>query len=263
MLLSGYPPFHGSDETMRARILEAEVDYSHRRRWAKVSEDSMDFVKALLEKDPQKRLDTQAALSHRWLQQSVPALQKPVLGAAALRSIGRYADGSLFRRAVLQLVARELAPVDVGDLRRTFLDIAGDEEGTVNFLELKEAIRGDEPAQQGDADPKTPARRLRRAKTEHLRDLFQVMDANGDEQVYFSDFLAATMSENLREAHLRTAFHRLDADHSGTISTADMENAIGETFEGMETRLMMKDAGLSPSNEGEMHFNSFVRALEM
>jgi calcium-dependent protein kinase len=264
MLLSGYPPFHGSDDYMRKTILAADVDWRHTRRWSKVSGDAMDFVKALLEKDPQRRLGAAEALNHRWLVQSAPTTHNPTLGVAALRSLSSYADASLLRRAVLQLVARELAPSEIVGLRREFLDIAGEEEGTMSFSELKDAIRGDEPiAQQGEATPKTPARRLRRAKTEQLRDLFQVMDANGDEQVYYSDFLAAAMNEKLREEHLRAAFHRLDADSSGTISTADIQSVLGASFEGNDTRVLLEDAGLSPSGRGEMDFDSFVLALEL
>merc|ERR1719181_1105354 len=32
MLLSGYPPFHGSDDVMRTSIVAAEVDWHHPRR---------------------------------------------------------------------------------------------------------------------------------------------------------------------------------------------------------------------------------------
>jgi calcium-dependent protein kinase len=263
MLLAGYPPFHGSDFNMRKSIVAAEVDWHHPRRWAKVSNDAIDFVKGLLARDPKVRLDAQTAVNHRWLTSSAP-INKAVLSAAAIRSISNYAGAPSFRRAVLQLVARELSPNDVTDLRHAFLDMAGDEEGTVRISELKAAIRGDVSTQCIDSDPKTPARRLRRAKTEKLAELFQVMDINGDEQVYYSDFLAATMNQdlNFREEHIRAAFCRLDADNSGAISMDDIQNTIGETFEGVETRLLMRDAGLSPSAQDDISFDAFIRAFE-
>merc|ERR1719310_2518155 len=120
-----------------------------------------------------------------------------MLPTAALRSIDHYIGAPSFRRAVLQLVARELAPEDVAGLRSTFLAVAGSEEGTVRLSDLKAAIRGDESAEHMDSEAKTPARRLRRARTEKLTEVFQVMDANGDDQVYYSDFLAATMQDEV------------------------------------------------------------------
>ena len=55
--LVGYPPFHGSEKDMRTNILAASVDWSHKSRWRKVSEDAVDFVKCLLVKDPVQRMD--------------------------------------------------------------------------------------------------------------------------------------------------------------------------------------------------------------
>jgi len=264
MLLSGYPPFNGSDEKRIRKIVAADVDWSHPRRWAKVSESAMDFVKGLLAQSPAARLDTQAALHHPWLTSAGLTKSRPLLSAAQLRSIDSYAGSPLFRRAILQLVARELASDDVSDLCRTFLEMAGDEEGTVRFSELKAAIRGDASTQPVDSEPKTPARRLRRANTEHLHELFHVMDVNGDEQVYYSDFLAATMNEEQKfgEENLHSAFRRLDADGSGGISAEDICSTMGDTVEWSETQDLIRDAGLSPSSQREITFESFVRVLE-
>jgi len=260
MLLSGYPPFHGSDHHMQKEILAGNVDWRHTRRWAKVSQDAIEFVKGLLTKDPAKRLDAQCALNHRWLTSSIDATRSPVLSASTLRSISSYAASRPLRRAVMQLLALELAPGDVADLRSTFLELASDGEGTVKFSEIKAAIRGGDGPER---DAKTPSRKLRRASTEKLKEVFRVMDSNGDDQVYYSDFLAATMNESLklREDHIWAAFCRLDADNSGSISASDMKTAIGETFEGLDTHLLMRDADLSPSAKGEIGFESFVRVL--
>jgi len=264
MLLAGYPPFHGNDDTMRRGIVAADVDWNHPRRWGKVSQDAMDFVKALLVRDQTERLDAQAALKHPWLTCMAPTC-KPMLSAASLRSIGNYAGAPSLRRALLQLIARELAPEDVADLRKSFLEMAGDEEGTVRLSELKAAIRGDEPEQvTPSAEPKTPARRLRRAKTEKLAELFDAMDVNGDAQIYYSDFLAATMNEelNFSEVHIRAAFSRLDADNSGAISAEELQNTIGDTFEGVATQQLVQSIGLSPSAHGEINYNMFVHLLD-
>merc|ERR1719265_1798546 len=112
MLLVGYPPFHGTDQGMRSSILKAAVDWNQPKRWAKVSQDAADFVAALLAPQPEVRLDAQSALSHRWLSQAEPHAA-PTLSDAAIRSIHNYASSPLLRRAVLQLVARELSPDDV------------------------------------------------------------------------------------------------------------------------------------------------------
>merc|ERR1719188_1935858 len=66
MLLAGYPPFYGNEKDMREAIAEAKVHFIQ-SRWDKVSEDACDFVNRLLVKDPDGRMDAQAALSHQWI----------------------------------------------------------------------------------------------------------------------------------------------------------------------------------------------------
>jgi len=110
--------------------------------------------------------------------------------------------------------------------------------------------------------PTTPARTLRRAPSCVLDELFSMLDANGDEQIYYSDFLAATMQarSRLREESVRATFHRLDADSSGTISVQDFTEVLGETFEGVSVEELVKEA--DPSHHGEITFEAFMKVLE-
>ncbi|CAE7238987.1 CPK2 [Symbiodinium natans] len=270
MLLVGYPPFHGSEKDMRTNILAASVDWSHKSRWRKVSEDAVDFVKMLLVKDPKGRMDVGQALEHKWLKPRNLKDPHPVLDRDALRALRRYADTSKVRRAVLQLLAQELAPDETKDLREVFLSLDKTGEGTISLGELKQAIRGEvapeatPEAVEGSSpkSPKTPAARLRRAKSEVIGSLFEVLDANGDEQVYYSDFLAATMDvrKQLREEAVLSAFNRLDADGSGTISPDDLRKVIGETFEGVNVELLVREA--DAACRGELTFQDFLSLLE-
>ena len=268
--LVGYPPFHGSEKDMRTNILAASVDWSHKSRWRKVSEDAVDFVKMLLVKDPKGRMDVGQALEHKWLKPRNLKDPHPVLDRDALRALRRYADTSKVRRAVLQLLAQELAPDETKDLREVFLSLDKTGEGTISLGELKQAIRGEvapeatPEAVEGSSpkSPKTPAARLRRAKSEVIGSLFEVLDANGDEQVYYSDFLAATMDvrKQLREEAVLSAFNRLDADGSGTISPDDLRKVIGETFEGVNVELLVREA--DAACRGELTFQDFLSLLE-
>lgn len=273
MLLVGYPPFHGSEKEMRSNILAASVDWSHKSRWRKVSEASVDFVTKLLVKSPEERLDVGQALGHRWIETRNSARAAPVLDKDLLRSLRRYADTSRVRRAVLQLLAQELAPEETTELRDLFLSIDKSGDGTISMLELKEAIRSSGQAHDlpsspkiqtydGGMSPKTPAARLMRAKSEVISGLFDVLDANGDEQVYYSDFLAATMDarKQFRKEAVLSAFHRLDFDGSGTISADDLRKAIGETFEGVNVELLVKEA--DAACRGELDFHDFLGLLE-
>jgi calcium-dependent protein kinase len=269
MLLVGYPPFHGREKDMRQAILAGKPDYSHKSRWNTVPQDAANFVRCLLVKDPERRLDATTALAHRWLcGPSLLTARKATLPKEALRSLRQYTQGSRVKRAALQLLAQELTPEEVAELRDCFLSIDSTNEGTIRFAELKNAIRGDCPSEDSPVtspsfmSPVTPTAKLRRAKSEVFKQLFDVLDANGDEQIYYSDFLAATLNTRtrVREDAIRSAFHRLDADSSGAITANDFKKTLGETFEGVNVELLLSDA--QRNSEDGLCFEDFCRLVK-
>jgi len=306
MLLAGYPPFHGEEKLMMSKIKAGEADWSHKSRWKPVSSDAIDLLKRLLTKDAGRRFDAQQALQHPWLARRSPMESgiPATLSTEALRSLQRYSKASKVRRAVLQLLAHELAPEETRELREVFLSIDKSNQGTICFRDLKEAIRGgsggrspqrkrlpgrpeaalntvpcllgagtpspisaqkkdvDVDMSEGDASPVTPARTLRRANSGMLNDLFHVLDANGDERVYYSDFLAATMQVrgSFREEAVRATFARFDADGSGAISLGDLQVVFGESFEGANVQELM--AQFNRKGKGEITFQDFLRVVE-
>lgn len=289
MLLTGYPPFHGEESAMRKKIKAAEADWAHRKRWKPVMDDAKDFVKALLVKEPDSRLSAQKALAHPWLVRTALAAEEgtenALLSKEALRNLQRYADASKVRRALLQLVAQELTSHETKELRQAFLAIDKTCSGTISLRELKEAIRGHKQRKDAalssggdpwsspiEADPDsasseclspvTPARRLRRANSGKLHEIFGILDANGDEQIYYTDFLAATTNvrSRLREEAVLAAFHRLDSDSSGSIGVEDFRAVLGDKFEGVDVEELVREA--APSGDTGISFETFVRVLE-
>merc|ERR1740121_229005 len=79
-----------------------------------------------------------------------------MLSKESLRALKRYGDTSRVKRAVLQMLAQELAPDETKELRNVFLNIDSTGEGTITFTELKDAIRGArEVGVNGMVEPKT------------------------------------------------------------------------------------------------------------
>lgn len=287
MLLVGYPPFHGDQKIMVSKIKVGKADWSHSARWRSVSRDAVDLVKKLMHKDPTKRLDAQQALRHPWLHTAAAGPAK--LSRGSLRSLQSYAAGSKLRRAVLQLLAQELTAEETNELRDTFLALDQDHDGTICLKDLKEAIRNADPQspirrrcfREADAspdnrpvfdwssaapptmsDPASPCAQLCRANSEAIGDLFAMLDANGDDRIYYSDFLAGTMEARttLRTEAMRATFSRFDADGSGTISVDDFRQVLGDTFEGVNIDRLVAEA--NPDHHGEITYSSFLSVLE-
>jgi serine/threonine protein kinase len=66
-VLSGSLPFHESRHlALFAKIRNAEYNFDG-ERWSSISDDAKDFVRSLLNRDPNMRSTAASALSHRWV----------------------------------------------------------------------------------------------------------------------------------------------------------------------------------------------------
>ncbi|XP_043933069.1 calcium/calmodulin-dependent protein kinase type 1G [Protopterus annectens] len=67
ILLCGYPPFYEDTESqLFARITEGKYEFDS-PFWDDISESAKDFIRCLLEKDPDKRYTCEQALQHPWI----------------------------------------------------------------------------------------------------------------------------------------------------------------------------------------------------
>jgi calcium-dependent protein kinase len=233
------------------------------------------FVESLLTVDPEKRPNAKQALEHEWLQ-DIGSRRHLKLEAGVVRSLEKYSNSSRLYRAILQIMAQELEPEETRELVEIFHKLDNTNEGVIKLKDLKAAIRGTIDGSRlqtpkatssislsGMTSPKTPNLRLRRATSNSIDDLFHLLDSNGDEQIYYSDFLAATMDQRnkIQDASLRATFHRFDADQSGTIEVEDLKDVLGEVFEGVEVEQLIEEVA-SPSAGGKICYEDFLRIVQ-
>ncbi|KAM9041412.1 calcium/calmodulin-dependent protein kinase type 1B isoform 2-T3 [Megaptera novaeangliae] len=82
ILLCGYPPFYDeSDPELFSQILRASYEFDS-PFWDDISESAKDFIRHLLERDPQKRFTCQQALQHLWISGDT-AFDKDILGSVS------------------------------------------------------------------------------------------------------------------------------------------------------------------------------------
>lgn len=73
ILLSGYPPFYGKDDAALLDVtLSGRFQY-HSPDWDSISDSAKDFIKKLIEVDPEKRSTAAQALQHPWILGEVPS----------------------------------------------------------------------------------------------------------------------------------------------------------------------------------------------
>jgi calcium-dependent protein kinase len=246
MLLTGYPPFHGDRRTMMSKIKQGRPDWSHQGRWKSVAHDARDFVKRLLVKDPEERSDARTALQHPWLVHSAPKVElSSQCGNSALSAIRRYVAGSKLRRVALQFLVQQLDAKETRELRKLFLSMDRDSSGWISAQEFSDALKQFEY----------------RGYRDNQEDYFAAVCSNGEQRIYYSDFLAASIdvSETSHKAALQRTFAHFDFDQSGSIGVDDLRSYVGEDFENTPISDVAREA--LPKG-AEIYFNDFIKVAK-
>uniref|UniRef100_A0A7S0ZHD7 Protein kinase domain-containing protein n=1 Tax=Timspurckia oligopyrenoides TaxID=708627 RepID=A0A7S0ZHD7_9RHOD len=101
IMLTGKMPFYGNDESeVLKMILDGEVDYSL-PEFEPISESAKSLLRSLLQKDPNRRLTAQAALNHRWIEDSSIVSDAPLGNDYS----NLHSSRRKFRRAVIAVAS--------------------------------------------------------------------------------------------------------------------------------------------------------------
>jgi len=243
ILLAGYMPFAGGNQQVQSRKI-AEGNYTLRpERWNSVSKDATDFTKALLQVDPAKRLTAQTALEHPWIaRRDVNA--KADVDQGVIDALRQFGSASKFRRCCMEMMAWSLSNEERSQVRQYFLTMDQNKQGTITLHELKQIL----------------VERFH-VPDEETRQIFEALDTNNDEEIHYSDFLAAMVSNRIamHDDLLRSAFKRFDQNNTGYITPESLRQVLGETFEGEKVESLVKEA--DQLQDGRISYAEFVSYL--
>lgn len=252
MLLGGYPPFHGKDSDQLISQI-SNCKYSFRRdKWENTSEWSRDFITKLLVFDPKCRLSAIESLQHPWLESIDREIHtcdevSRVVSPALLDDLRRYAKGSHLKHLALSIMAHHSSSEELQEIREAFLALDKDKTGTISFDNLRTAINA-----QFDL-----------SETE-LKEIFEVMNLAHDQEIHYSEFIAALMQTRVRmdKNMLRETFDHLDVFHAGKITKKDLQQVIGSnTFEHADINsIMCEIEGCTPKSG--ISFEKFSEHLQ-
>lgn len=247
ILLVGYMPFSGSDEKQMRNIKAGNYSWKQ-EKWNKVSPHGVDFIKSLLEVNPQKRLSAQKALEHVWIKdreaQPNVAVEKDVIDA--LRQFG---SASKFRRCCMEMMAWSLSNEERAQVRQYFISMDKTQQGTITLGELKTVLED-----------------KFHIPDDETRAIFEALDSNEDHEIHYSDFLAAMVSHRiaLHDQLLRSTFKKFDTDNSGYITKENLRQVLGDTFDGEQVdKLMVEADTLKDGQISYPEFVSYIRGTPM
>lgn len=255
-LLTGWHPFYvpGDDEqSVRAKITAPEPVEFPADTWKPVSKEAIDLSKKLVEKSPKNRLSAAQALAHQWFQD--PAKPSPYgnvegLSVSIFEGLMQYQAYNKLRRAVLQLLTRELSEFQIQELRNKFmaLDTQGD-----GLLSPEELIRGMQHVGH-------------EMRKEELDQIMAALDPQS-QRIGYKEFISALIERRVKfdRQQLWECFQKFDTTNSGRIKYEDVVAKMPAGITESEWQ-EITSACVSPEDSKhipkELNFDEFVALME-
>ncbi len=255
ILLSGKPPFNGSDEEIYDKIQLGKFDIKS-DNWMFVSQDAKDLIIQMLELNTEKRISAENALSHIWfkklkIKDKITSIGNDKL-KKSIQNIRQFKTENKLQQAALAfLVHNSLHLPEVDDLIRIFKSIDTNNDGKINKEELGCALS------KIYSIPKP---------YEEVDEIFKNVDNDYNGYIEYEEYIRATIDKKtlLTDEILRFAFDFFDKDKGGTISS---EEIVYVLFDGID-----KETALKLSNElidkidlddnKEINFDEFKLMME-
>eukprot|EP00403_Amphidinium_massartii_P038403 CAMPEP_0178438870 /NCGR_PEP_ID=MMETSP0689_2-20121128/35832_1 /TAXON_ID=160604 /ORGANISM="Amphidinium massartii, Strain CS-259" /LENGTH=862 /DNA_ID=CAMNT_0020061319 /DNA_START=94 /DNA_END=2678 /DNA_ORIENTATION=- len=257
-LLTGKNPFYepGTDDEKRVREkisspVPAEFPPDV---WADVTKDAQDLTRKMLEKNPRKRLSAAEALSHHWVQdpsKPSPFGNRSGLSVSIFEGLQRYQNQNKLKRAVLQLLAKDLSEFEIQDLRKKFLALDTKGDGMLSAKELA----------QGMQDLGYTM------SSSELDAIMATLDTTGADPrqrcISYNEFIAALMDRRIRidRQQLLELFNRLGGEDKGRISLEDAQRALRGRTTSQVGITASEFFDLTGSSDGTIDFEQFCELI--
>merc|ERR1719183_1157744 len=207
--------------------------------WTRVSPEAKDFILSLLEVDPSKRLTAQQALLHPWIVSGCVGDRRGLVGV--LRAMQQFSVASSITRNCMRVMAWSLPSKSCAKLADYFVSLDASQQGAITLRSLKQLMVDEfHMADEGEVER-----------------VFLALDYNHDNEIHYSDFLAAMMGSQieLRDDLIASAFRRFDEEGSGNITASSLHNIIGSP-DGETAEIFIHEVDRSAA--GKISFEDFA-----
>ena len=186
---------------LERKIIQGSIDY---RGWAH-SDAAKNFVQETAKVNAGQRSSAANALKHVWIEHMVA---KSTLPNELVVSLEIYRLAPALKRVALNALAQKST---ASKYRGLFVNLDTTQSGTWTHEEFMEGFKN-----SGSSE-------------EELEDLFLKLDINGNGEILYTEFVAATLEAEgeLEEGQLQEAFDLIDKDHSGYITKKDFLKMFG------------------------------------
>ncbi|KAF5474278.1 hypothetical protein F2P56_006191 [Juglans regia] len=247
ILLCGSRPFWARTESGIFRaVLKADPSFDE-APWPSLSNDAIDFVKRLLNKDYRKRLTAAQALSHPWLVNH-PNVKIP-LDMIVYKLVKAYVCSSSLRKSALAALAKTLTGAQLAHLREQFTLLGPNKSGFISIQNFKMGVM------KNSTDAMKDSRAL---------DFANMISSIQYRKLDFEEFCAAAISVHQLEGmecweqHARRAYELFEKDGNRPIMIEELASELGLS-PSVPVHVVLQD--WIRHSDGKLSFLGFVRLL--
>ena len=217
LLLFGQAPFDGEDDNIICqKIISEQIDFESDKMKA-LSSEGVDFLKKLLEKNPDKRISSAQALDHIWIKKYAPHTKvNKAFSRKIYNNLAKFREKSQLSTAVVTFITNYLMNDDeLKLLKKLFfeLDVKG-----VGVITKDELFKGMEECFGS------------KITREEADKIFSNIDYDNNGTISFDEFVKAAIDKKklLTEEKLKAAFGLFDRNGDGDIEANELKEVIGD-----------------------------------
>jgi calcium-dependent protein kinase len=249
ILLCGYPPFEGENESeILDNIKKGKFSFPN-EDWSNISKEAKDLISEMLKFNPQERLSASGCLMHKWFNENQKKIDVD-LSKRCLENMGKFNGDRKMRLAVLKYIANNLITnEEKNEVLVLFQSFDKNGDGYLSKEEIFEGykhILGEEEAK----------------KKANL--IMKEIDVDDSGTIDYKEFLIAAINfQNVLEKDkLLVTFKLFDKNRDGSITIEEIRTILGISINEKELlESIVKEC--DSDGDGEISFNEFKKVMEM
>lgn len=248
ILLTGGPPFDGSDEEVFKWLRSPSIKLEG-PLWASVSPEAKDLLSQLLDTNPAKRVSASEASVHPWLKSHQKGVSREDI-TKVLHGIRHFKKTCKLKEAIHTfIISKIIDPSSYAAEQEVFKTIDQNNDGTISKQELSRVLVGDNvPTEEAEM---------------YAELIMEEVDSDQNGFIDYTEFLRATVKRKkvFTEENLVQAFKVFDHDGNGTIELEELKKCLSNGFEISEDLLkeMMSQADID--GDGKIDLSEFRQLL--
>jgi calcium-dependent protein kinase len=255
IMLSGSPPFFGHDNREILKAVSKGVYTLALKPFQRCSIEVKDLISKLLVRNMAKRYTASQAYNHPWVQQQVEVESRDLeVDPDVIKKLGDFLESQALKKAILLYVAQQIPEKDIDHLKKLFVMIDTNGNGTLSLEEFENAF--DEFQQKLQLN--------KQFTKEEVVNLFKAIDANNNGVIDYSEFIAVFAEHHLfkTEKYLRMVFERFDLDKNGKINQQELRKLLsgGSLVPVDQVEKIIKQA--DTDGDGELDYEEVLRYIK-